>query len=78
MSNISEASREFFIKMCDEKIANDEQCANLNRIILQLEKELLPLLSHEALDKFLRIDELNIELMNRTCAIYTDNFTIIR
>lgn len=75
---VNSAWDEYVIDRCEEIIANDEYCNNLNREIIKLEQELLPLLSHEALGKFLKIDELSLELTDRIREICTDNFTIIR
>ena len=74
----SKAFDEFLAKRCEEILENDEFYININHDILKIEQELLPLLTHEALNKFLKIDELSIKLINRICKLCTDNFTIIR
>jgi hypothetical protein len=61
----SAAFQEFIQKRCEEIITNDEKCYKVNREILELEKELIPLLSKEAKDKFLKIDELTLELITQ-------------
>ena len=69
MSNIAESAsfQEFIQKRADEIIANDEHCVGLNREILRLEYKLLPLLSPEARDIFLKIDEFTMEFIERVC-----------
>lgn len=71
MSNIlsSKAFHEFIQKRCEEIKAEDKTCCRINSKILQLEKELLPMLSDEAKVKFLKIDELTLELIDHICAI---------
>lgn len=61
-SDESKAFKEYILKRCDEIITSDEYCAEINHEILKLEQKLLPLLSHEALSIFLKIDELNMKL----------------
>jgi hypothetical protein len=67
----SPAFLEFIQKRCEEIIINDGMCYKINKEILELEKELLSLLSEEAKSKFLKIDELNLEFINRIQAITT-------
>lgn len=71
MSNIltSPAYREFLQKRCEEKILEDERCIEINRKILQLENELIPILSAEAKRIFFEIDALTNELLIRIPAI---------
>ena len=59
----SQAFQEFLQKRCEEIIANDGRCVNLNQEILALEREILPMLSQEAKVIFLKIDELTLELI---------------
>ena len=61
----SPAFQEFLQKRCEEILTEDEKCINLNREILMLEKEILPMLSTESRDIFLKIDELALELIDR-------------
>lgn len=70
--------KEILQKSLESKITNDEKCKELNKKILQLEKELYPLLSKDFLNKVMEIDSLNSELFNRIIEISTDNFTIVR
>ena len=64
MSNIltSPAFQEFLQKRIDEIIAKDERCCEINKRILELEKELLILLPDNAKEKYLEIEELTTEL----------------
>lgn len=64
MSNIltSPAYQEFLQKRIDEIITKDERCCEINKRILELEKELLILLPDNAKEKYLEIEELTTEL----------------
>lgn len=64
MSNIltSPAFQEFLQKRIDEIITKDERCCEINKRILELEKELLILLPDNAKEKYLEIEELTTEL----------------
>jgi hypothetical protein len=66
----SAAFQEFLQKRCEEIIESDEACKKINREILELEKELLPALSKDALDKVLKIDELTMELINQIFILF--------
>jgi hypothetical protein len=59
-----DAYQEFLQKRSDEIIANDEKCKEINSKILQLEKEIIPLLTDEAKRKFFEIEALSNELLN--------------
>lgn len=72
----SPAFQEFVQKRCEEITANDEICRKINKEILELEKELLPILSEEAKTKFFKIDEFTFELINRISALASP--TILR
>lgn len=56
-----DAYLEFLQKRSDEIVTNDEKCKEINGKILQLEKDLLPMLSDEATEIYLKIEELVVE-----------------
>ena len=60
MNSTSKAFRvkKFIRRMLDETIEKDEQYIKINHEILRLEKELLPLLTPDARNTYLKIDEL--------------------
>ena len=72
----SAAFREFLQKRVEEKLLKDEVCIEINSQILQLEKELIPILSDEAKRKFFKIESLSSELSNRILIIVTGKITI--
>jgi len=57
----SAAFQEFLQKRCEEIISSDVECSRLNSKIIALEKELLSMMSNEAKEKYLEIEELIIE-----------------
>jgi hypothetical protein len=65
---VSAAEMEFVIKRCEEILDNDSQYQQLNIKLLEMEKEIFPMLSDEAKAIFLKIDALNMKLINH---IYT-------
>lgn len=70
---------EFWILEKYESIlSNDAQYQAYNIEILELEKKILPTLSAEALAMFLKIDALNMKLINHIGIIYSDKITINR
>ena len=76
--------RELIHATIDVAIGSNEQYACLGNTILQLEKELLPMLSSEAKEKYLKIDSLVSEQMEAASEIMYrqfydnyDKFTII-
>jgi hypothetical protein len=58
----SPAYQGFLQKRIDEIITKDERCCEINKRILELEKELLILLPDNAKEKYLEIEELTTEL----------------
>lgn len=56
--------KEFLLKKNEETIASDEKYIEINNKILQLEKELIPILSLEAKRKFFEIEALTNELLD--------------
>jgi hypothetical protein len=74
----SKAFEEFVQKRCEEIIAEDKECNAINKKILNIEKELMPLLPVELKNKLLEIDRLSLALVNRVCAITTDKITTNR
>ena len=78
MSDIlsSAAFQEFLRNVYEEKLLKDERCVEINRQILQLEKELIPILSDEAKMKFFEIESLSDKLFNRMPIVFTDKITI--
>jgi hypothetical protein len=56
--------QEFLQKRCEEIVKYDGECQKINREILELEKELFPILPKDILGKVLKIDELTMELLN--------------
>ncbi len=66
----------------DDIIETDEYCIVLNHEILKLEREFLPLLQCDALEKYLKIDELATELTNHISDLlyrqFYDNTTNLR
>jgi hypothetical protein len=58
------AYREFLLKKSEENIAKDEKYIEINKKILQLERELIPILSPEAKRKYFEIEALSNELLD--------------
>ena len=70
----SEMLREYTCKRLDEMISEDKECMSINKQLLDIEKEIMPVLSSELEKKFLKIDRLNFELINRICFLVVANF----
>ena len=60
MSDIlsSAAFQEFLQNVYEEKLLTDERCVEINRQILRLKNELIPIVSDEAKMKFYKIESL--------------------
>jgi hypothetical protein len=80
MNDISEspAFQEFLQKRYEEITANDEEYRSINKKILTIEKEFVPLLPPDLLKQYLEIDNLNFKIINRLCFLTTDKITINR
>jgi len=74
----SKAVEEYVSKRCEEIISKDEECHNINKKILSIEKELVPFLPVELKNKLLEIDRLSHMLINRICLLTYDKITINR
>ena len=70
----SEMLRGYTYKRLDEMISEDKECMSINKQLLDIEKEIMPVLSSELEKKFLEIDRLNFELINRICFLVVANF----
>jgi hypothetical protein len=80
MSDIFEspAFQEFLQKRGEEIMANDDEYQFINKKILSIEKGFFPLLSPDLMKKYLEIDNLTFQLINRLYFLTTDKITINR
>lgn len=65
----SQIFKEYASKRIEEMISTDEECITINRRLLDIEKEIIPVLSSEMKEKLLEMDRLNFALLDRICSL---------